>query len=240
MASPSPAVLEEAILHVRQQRQRDKRVRAVTKATRDMLLAYDSRLRLSAGRHIERAKSYIASRCRALVGYTVESALQTSFAGTDGVPRSYRRADLNWDVSHDYLRVELVAPEGYDPPSSDDVESAQAAHLACMALSAGVLDPESHASAPQERATRLDALLAIVAMTDLPWDRYLAGPERQQVIEAWRKELQALLQLGAIVELVPGSPEWQEAVASASCTPCRVLLSFKRSGEWKARCVLRS
>ena len=239
VASPSPAVLEEAILHVRQQRQRDKRVRAVTKATRDMLLAYDSRLRLSAGRHIERAKSYIASRCRALVGHTVESALQTSFAGTDGVTRSYRRADLNWDVSHDYLRVELVAPEGYDPPSSDDVESAQAAHLACMALSAGVLDPESHASAPQERATRLDALLAIVAMTYLPWDRYLAGPERQQVIDAWRKELQALLQLGAIVELVPGSPEWQEAVASASCTPCRVLLSFKRSGEWKARCVLR-
>jgi hypothetical protein len=67
------------------------------------------------------------------------------------------------------------------------VESAQAAHLACqcMALSAGALDPEIHASAPQERAMRLDALPAIVAMTDLlvPWDsdKYLVHMASTQI-----------------------------------------------------------
>ena len=81
--------------------------------------------------------------------------------------------------------------------------------------------------------------MAIVAMTDLPWGKYLNGPERDLVIAAWHAELKALVDLGAIEPLERDSPDWHEAVASPRTTPCRVLLDFKRSGQWKARCVIR-
>jgi hypothetical protein len=76
-------------------------------------------------------------------------------------------------------------------------------------------------------------------MKDLPWAPYLKGPERTHVIAAWHKEIAALVDLGAIVPLEPGSPDWEEAVMSRTTTPCRVLLDFKRDGTWKCRCVTR-
>ena len=244
ISAPAPASRSErvdaAIAHVQHVVDRDRRVRAVTKATRTMLTAYDESLMLSAGSHLDRARPYIAARCRALVDHSVSSALRAEFVGPDGHTRSYRRTDLNYDLEHDYLRVRVLAASSVSEDElAVEAEEAQAAHVACMALAAGALEPAAHASGATERAARLDALLAVIAMADLPWDRYLAGPERQQVVEAWERELQALLQLGAIVELVPGTPEWDEAVQSQSTTPCRVLLSLKRDGTWKARCVIR-
>ena len=149
----------------------------MTKATRTMLTAYDESLILSAGNHLDRAKPYIAARCRALVDQSVSSALRTEFVGPDGHTRSYRRTDLNYDLEHDYLRVRVrAAPSVSEHELAVEADEAQAAHVACMALAAGALEPETHASGASERAARLDALLAVIAMTDLPWERYLAGP----------------------------------------------------------------
>ena len=245
--APSPVLpptahthVEAAITKVTEVIDRDQRVRAVTQATREMLTAQDDRLILEADVSLERAKPYIADRCRALIGTTVSAALRSQFTGTDGHQCSYRRRDLNWDLDHHYLRVRVVHDQADGSAErAYDVDCAQAAHLSCLALAEGELDSETHASSPAERATRLEALLAVVAMSDLPWDRYLAGPERQHVIDAWQRELKALLELGAIVELFPGTPEWEQAINSQSTTPCRVLLSFKRDGTWKARCVIR-
>jgi hypothetical protein len=86
---------------------------------------------------------------------------------------------------------------------------------------------------------RIDTLVAIVAMTDLPWKAYLKGPECAHVTAAWHRELNALLDLGALVPLVPGTPDYEEAVKSKTTTPCRVLLDFKRDGTWKCRVVTR-
>ena len=74
----------------------------------------------------------------------------------------------------------------------------------------------SSAESPEpDRAARVDALMAIVAMTDLPWGKYLNGPERDLVIAAWHAELKALVDLGAIEPLERDSPDWHEAGAGS-------------------------
>jgi hypothetical protein len=90
-----------------------------------------------------------------------------------------------------------------------------------------------------EQRARIDLLSTIVAMTDLPWKAYLSGPECAHVTAAWHREHKALIDLGAIVPLLPGSPDYEEAVKSRTTTPCRVLLDFKRDGTWKCRVVTR-
>jgi hypothetical protein len=245
----SPAVLSSpvsatdgvaaAIAHVEQTVERNRRVKAVAKATEAMLNAHDERLVFSAGPHLPRAKSYIRDRCIALVGVTVAAALRLKFPDTSGALRRYSRADLDWDVRHDYLRVSLVPDSSATPAELRfDADCAQSAHVSSLALSAASL--LSSAESPvADREARVDAIMAVVAMTDLPWGKYLQGPERELVIAAWEAELKALVELGAIEPLVPGSPDWNEAVNSPRTTPCRVLLDFKRSGLWKARCVIR-
>ena len=109
--SRSPAVLSSpvsatdgvaaAIAHVEQTVERNRRVKAVAKATEAMLNAHDERLVFSAGPHLPRAKSYIRDRCIALVGVTVAAALRLKFPDTSGTLRRYSRADLDWDVRHD-------------------------------------------------------------------------------------------------------------------------------------------
>ena len=174
----------------------------------------------SAGPHLPRAKLYIRDRCSALVGVTVAAALRMKFPDTSGTLRRYSRADLDWDVRHDYLRVSLVPDSSATPAELRfDADCAQSAHLSSLALSAASL-LSSAASPVDDRAARIDAIMAVVAMTDLPWGKYLAGPERELVIAAWQAELKALVELGAIEPLVPGSPDWEEAVNSPRTTPC--------------------
>jgi hypothetical protein len=214
----SPAVLSSAvsatdgvaaaIAHVEQAVERNRRVKAVAKATEAMLNAHDERLVFSAGPHLPRAKSYIRERCSALVGVTVAAALRLKFPDTSGALRRYSRADLDWDVRHDYLRVSLVPDSSATPAELRfDADCAQSAHLSSLALSAASL--LSSAESPvADREARVEAIMAVVAMTDLPWGKYLQGPERELVIAAWEAELKALVELGAIEPLVPGSPDW--------------------------------
>ena len=228
-----------AVAHVETVVARSERVAAVARATEAMLNAHDERLLISAGSHLPRAKEYINARCRSLVGVSVATALGMHFPDTSGTVRRYTRKDLDYDIGRDYIRVSLAPDPSATPEELRfDADMSQSAHVASLALSAVSLLSSSESPEP-DRAARVDALMAIVAMTDLPWGKYLNGPERDLVIAAWHAELKALVDLGAIEPLERDSPDWHEAVASPRTTPCRVLLDFKRSGQWKARCVIR-
>ena len=228
-----------AVAHVETVAARSERVAAVARATEAMLNAHDERLLISAGSHLPRAKEYINARCRSLVGVSVAAALGMRFPDTSGAVRRYTRKDLDYDIGRDYIRVTLAPdPSATTEELRFDADMSQSAHVASLALSAVSLLSSAESPEP-DRAARVDALMAIVAMTDLPWGKYLNGPERDLVIAAWHAELKALVDLGAIEPLERDSPDWHEAVASPRTTPCRVLLDFKRSGQWKARCVIR-
>ena len=232
------AHVDAAIAAIDEQVQHNQRVRAITKAATKMFTAHDESIVLSPGPLIDRAKPYISQRCKNLIGLSVADALHSTFSAADGTVVSYRRADLEWDLDHGYVLAALaIPPEG--PSEQYDSECAQAAHLACLALPDSGREPVGHACSMPEQRARIDALVAIVAMSDLPWKAYLKGPECAHVTAAWYRELNALLDLKAIVPLVPGSPDWEEAVKSKTTTPCRVLLDFKRDGTWKCRVVTR-
>ena len=232
------AHVDAAIAAIDEQVQHNQRVRAITKAATKMLTAHDESIVLSPGPLIDRAKPYISQRCKNLIGLSVADALHSTFSAADGTVVSYRRADLEWDLDHGYVLAALaIPPEG--PSEQYDSECAQAAHLACLALPDSGREPVGHACSMPEQRARIDALVAIVAMSDLPWKAYLKGPECAHVTAAWYRELNALLDLKAIVPLVPGSPDWEEAVKSKTTTPCRVLLDFKRDGTWKCRVATR-
>jgi hypothetical protein len=203
-----------------------------------MCTAHDESIVLGAGPLIDRAKCHISRRCKDVVGLNISDALHSTFSKADGTNVPYRRADLQWDLDHGYLTAALaIPPDGTS--ELYDSECAQAAHLACLALPAPELDPVTYACPVREQRARIDLLSTIVAMTDLPWKAYLSGPECTHVTAAWHREHKALIDLGAIVPLVPGSPDWEEAVKSKTTTPCRVLLDFKRDGTWKCRVVTR-
>ena len=232
------AHVDVAIAAIDEQVQHAKRVRAITKAATKMFTAHDESIVLSPGPLIDRAKLYISQRCKNLVGLSVADALHSTYSATDGTVVPYRRADLEWDLDHGYVLAALaIPPEGTS--EQYDSECAQVAHLACLALPDSGREPAGNACSVPEQRARIDALVAIVAMSDLPWKAYLKGPECAHVTAAWHRELNALLDLKAIVPLVPGSPDWEEAVKSKTTTPCRVLLDFKRDGTWKCRVVTR-
>jgi hypothetical protein len=230
--------VDAAIAAVTEQVCHNERVKAIHRATANMCTAHDESIVLSAGPLIDRAKSHISRRCKDIVGFNISDALHSTFSKADGIHVRYRRADLQWDLDHGYLVAALaVSPCGTS--ELYDSECAQAAHLACLALPAPDLDPVTYACPIREQRARIDLLSTIVAMTDLPWKAYLSGPECAHVTAAWHREHKALIDLGAIVPLTPGSPDWEEAVKSKTTTPCRVLLDFKRDGTWKCRVVTR-
>ena len=97
-------------------------------------------------------------------------------------------------------------------------------------------------------------LMAHIAMKDLPWNKYLAGPEKGHVIKAHEKELDALLTTklkdklgveGAVLEeLTEDHPEFARASGAKAdgrrqATSCPEILEYKRSGVWKARVVIQ-
>jgi hypothetical protein len=230
--------VDAAIASVSEQVQHNQRVRDIQRASKAMCSAHDESIVLGAGPLIDRAKCHISRRCKDVVGLNISDALHSVFSKADGTNVPYRRADLQWDLDHGYLTAALAIPP--DGTSEQyDSECAQAAHLACLALPAPELDPVTYACPVREQRARIDLLSTIVAMTDLPWKAYLSGPECAHVTAAWHREHKALIDLGAIVPLIPGSPDWEEAVKSKTTTPCRVLLDFKRDGTWKCRVVTR-
>ena len=99
--------------------------------------------------------------------------------------------------------------------------------------------------------------MAHIAMKNLPWKRYSAGPEKGDVINAHEKELDALLNTKltdtcgvervVLEELTENHPEFVLASSTKpdgrpQATSCREILEYKRSGVWKAIqvCVLIS
>ena len=106
-----------------------------------------------------------------------------------------------------------------------------------MTLEQGVITPMAH-----------------IAMKDLPWNKYLAGPEKGHVIEAHEKELDALLttklkdnlsvERAVLEELSEEHPDFARASGTKAdgppqATSCREILEYKRSRAWKTRVVIQ-
>ena len=70
-----------------------------------------------------------------------------------------------------------------------------------------------------------------MAMKGLKWKEYLTGPERDEAVAAYDKELHNLTkQGGALQELFPEGPTAEEyKVARSKATHCILLLERKRS-----------
>ena len=77
---------------------------------------------------------------------------------------------------------------------------------------------------------------ALMAMRDLPWQKYLHGEHHKVILEAYETELNSLLST-VLRELPEDHPE--RSAAESSSTPGRMLLEIKRQGVFKCRYVLQ-
>ncbi len=67
----------------------------------------DGSLRVVAGKKSS-SKDYIKHRCQAVVGLTVEQALQQSFPNAAGAMTRFRRSDLDYDIKCGRLQIEVI------------------------------------------------------------------------------------------------------------------------------------
>jgi hypothetical protein len=175
---------------------RFRTVKAIQRATKAMFTAHDDSIIRGPGPLVDRAKPNISHRCKGVVGLSISAALASPlFLTADGTPVRYRRPDLQWDLDHDYLTATLAVPPA---GASETYDSECAQGHTSLAWPAGSRcdtgrDPITYACPLPEQRARIDALVAIVAMSDLPWKAYLKGPECAQVTAAWYRELNALL-----------------------------------------------
>ena len=208
---------------------------AVTTETGVMLTSADAALRIQLGRKNSR-KPYIAARCLALSGLTVAQALKQSFPNSDGTVVPYRRCDYDYDLRCQHLQVQVTAEavaEGLDP------DAAAALHASVMVcLDAEEPSETYNLSAPQRQAA-LAKKDDIEQQRNLSWKQFLASPQRQEAIAAFEKEITSIVSMGVMTELQPGTAQYARALKSPATTMCSVLLDRKRTGELKARIVVR-
>ena len=76
----------------------------------------------------------------------------------------------------------------------------------------------------------------MLAVRSLSFKKYLAGPDKEKVEQAYNKEFGSLFST-ILKELHPGDPEYEEARKSATDTT--VLLDWKRTGIYKVRVCVR-
>ena len=178
---------------------------------------------------------YLQARCDALIGKTVAGALQSEFLLANGKSRRYRRGDLKFDIETGRLLLNVT-------PTPDSVVSgAEAAmvHLAVFMICEDEVPSAVHDMPEPERATFEQTIANIIAQKALPWRRFLAAtcPHRQEVINAFDKEIAAIIDFGVMDEVLSSDPEYEEAVRLA--TLCRPLLDRKADATWKGRLVKR-
>ena len=231
--TPVSQLVQDKVAALEKQIDLDRRRDKLQRSSVRLLTAYDSSQRIV--RHEECSPSrspYINRRVDQLVGMTVAEALKLRYYDDHGRERRYTREDLDYDVKGRRIRIVFEgAPE--------DVAQAEEAYMACLHAvdgSASVADFQADDDL-QARIDHLVALVQVAAMKDLDWKEHLRGPHAKAVTEAFHKEMASLASCKAAYKLDIGSPEYAEAVKTA--TLCRVLLDLKRSNEWKARCVLQ-
>ena len=180
---------------------------------------------------------YLQARCDALIGKTVAEALQSRFLLENGQSRRYRRDDLKFDVKTGRILLN-VAPT---PNSVVSGEEAVQVHLAAFMLCEDEVHSEGHdqPAAEEERTTYERTTANIIAQKAVPWRRFLTptSPHRQDVINAFDKEIAAIIDFGVMDEVFSTDPDFAEAVQLA--TLCRPLLDRKADGTWKGRLVKR-
>ena len=178
---------------------------------------------------------YLQARCDALIGKTVADALQSEFKLANGQSRRYRRTDLAFDVKTGRLLLNVT------PTSTSSVsgEEAVQVHLAAFMACDDEVPSEVHDLPAEVRDTYQRTTANVIAQKALPWRRFLAptNPHRQDVIEAFDKEIAAIIDFGVMDEVLSTDPEYAEAVRIS--TLCRPLLDRKADGTWKARLVKR-
>ena len=202
--------------------------------TGQLLTSADSSTRIAVGPK-KSSVPYLQNRCDALIGKTVAEALQSEFVLANGQSRRYRRDDLQYDIRTGRLCLDVTATEA----ATVSGEEAAQVHLAAFMVLEDQLPSEVHAAPAEEQRSYARQAANVIAQKDLPWRRFLAptSPHRQDVINAFDKEISAVIGFGVMDEVVPGSAEYAEAVRRA--TLCRPLLDRKADASWKARVVKR-
>ena len=178
---------------------------------------------------------YLQARCDALIGKTVAEALQSEFLLANGKSRRYRRGDLKFDIETGRLLLN-VAPT---PDSVVSGEEAALVNLAVFMICEDEVPSAVHDLPEAERTTFEQTTANIIAQKALPWRRFLAAtcPHRQEVINAFDKEIAAIIDFGVMDEVLSTDPEYAEAMQLA--TLCRPLLDRKPDATWKGRLVKR-
>ena len=112
-------------------------------------------------------------------------------------------------------------------------------HLAVFMICEDEVPSAVHDLPEPERATFEQTIANIIAQKALPWRRFLAAtcPHRPEVINAFDKEIAAIIDFGVMDEVLSSDPEYEEAVRLA--TLCRPLLDRKADATWKGRLVKR-
>ena len=210
---------------------------AVRQATAVLLTSADGSLRVVAGKKSS-SKDYIKHRCQAVVGMTVEKALQQSFPNAAGAMTRFRRSDLDYDVKCGRLRIEVIESQQAGGVS---VKDAECLHNAAMMMLAEAEPSEVYNLSAADKAAHYTFLSDVVAQKNLSWQRFLepTSEHRQDAVNAYNKELQSIISMGVMTELQPGTARYAEALTSEATTLCRVLLDRKRDGTLKARIVVR-
>ena len=210
---------------------------AVRRATGVLLTSADASLRIVAGKKSS-SKDYIKHRCQAIVGMTVEQALQKSFPNAAGAMTRFRRSDLDYDIKCGRLRIEVIESQ---QPGGVSVQDAECLHNAAMMMLAEAEPSEVHNMPAAERAAHYAFLSDVTAQKNLSWKRFLepTSEHRLDAISAYNKELTSIISMGVMTELQPGTARYAEALTSEATTLCRVLLDRKRDGTLKARIVVR-
>ena len=202
--------------------------------TGQLLTSADASTRIAVGPK-RSSVPYLQNRCDNLIGKTVADALQSEFVLANGQSRRYRRDDLQYDIKTGRICLDVRATAA----STVSGEEAVQVHLAAFMALEDQLPSVVHAAPAEEQRSYAQHTANVIAQKDLPWRRFLAptSPHRQDVINAFDKEISAVIGFGVMDEVVPGSAEYAEAVRRA--TLCRPLLDRKSDGSWKARVVKR-
>ena len=175
---------------------------------------------------------------------SVQEALHSKYLNEVGLPVRYTVADLRYDLKCGWLALDVHADarEGEeDDDTTDDPSvagpSTRGAHAAKRkGTSPKAAKRRTRASSRRGACSAQPPAASTIAMKDLSWKAWLDTAYKKDILESYRKEFAGLTST-VLEELPETHPDYARAVKFA--TNCRVILEYKRSGQWKSRCVVQ-
>ena len=200
--------------------------------------------RLHRSNNTIRPRPYIYARARERDGVSVQEALHSKYLNEVGLPVRYTVADLRYDLKCGWLALDVHADarEGEeDDDTTDDPSvagpSTRGAHAAKRkGTSPKAAKRRTRASSRRGACSAQPPAASTIAMKDLSWKAWLDTAYKKDILESYRKEFAGLTST-VLEELPETHPDYARAVKFA--TNCRVILEYKRSGQWKSRCVVQ-